>query len=339
LPLQTLDWQAHTETMICDWKIVACWLSVAVCPSSSPPCAAQESVEPQPRPISRLIGLLDADRFEVRERATRELFAIGMPAVESLQAARGHASAEVRWRAKALVESLTVGVRRRELTEFASLPDERLDLEHGMWLIARILNPTVKQAALTKPLDDLAERVRKQLGKGGAPADADPQKVVAAIRHVLFVEEGFTGNVAERYHPDNSSLERVLATKKGLPIVLSHLTIAVARRLDVPLVGVPLSGTYIVKYDGSQAPDGFPKDDLFLDPFERGRVLRAGDEIERAFPGQDAASESSLNNRDTLERMLRNLVSSFAEQKDHEQREQVEEFLELLAAYAPAAEP
>jgi len=339
LPLQALGGQAHTEAMIRDWKVVACWLFVAVWPSSSPPCAAQEPAEPQPQQIPRLISLLDADRFEVRERATRELFEIGMPAVAALQAARGHGSAEVRWRAKALVESLTVGVRRRELTEFAARPDERLDLAHGMWLIARILNPAVKQAALTKPLDDLAERAGKQLGKGDAPADANPEKVVAAIRQVLFVEEGFTGNVAQRYHPDNSSLERVLSMKTGLPILLSHLTIAVARRLDVPLVGVPLSGTYIVKYDGSQAPDGFPKDDIFLDPFDRGRVLRAGDEIERAFPGQDAASQPPLNNRDTLERMLRNLASSFAQRNDHEKLEQVEEFLELLAAYAPAAEP
>jgi regulator of sirC expression with transglutaminase-like and TPR domain len=324
--------------MIRDWKVVAALQFVAICPIATRPCAAQELAEAGARPISRLISLLDADRFEVRERATRELFEIGMPAVDELQAARGHASAEVRWRAKSIVAALTVGVRRRELTEFVSRPDEELDLEQGMWLIARILNPAVKKAALTKPLDDLAQRVRRQLGKGDTPANADPEKIVAAIRQVLFVEEGFTGNVAERYHPDNSSLARVLATKQGLPILLSHLTIAVARRLDVPLVGVPLSGTYIVKYDGSRASEGFPQDDIFLDPFERGRVLRAGDEVERAFPGQDAASQPPLDNRGTLERMLRNLASSFAERKDHEKLEQVEEFLELLAAYTPAAE-
>jgi regulator of sirC expression with transglutaminase-like and TPR domain len=300
---------------------------------------AQDETRPPPREIARLIAQLDADRFEMRERATRELFEIGLPAVEALQAARGHASAEVRWRAKSLVDSLTVGVRRRELAEFAALPDERLDLEHGMWMIARILDPAVKKAHLTKQLDDLAARVRKQLGKGDIPAAADPEQVVAAIRQVLFVEEGFTGNVADRYHPDNSSLARVLETKKGLPVLLSHLTIAIARRLDVPLVGVPLSGTYIVKYDGTRAPDGFPNEDLFIDPFEHGRLLRAGDEIERAFPGQDAASEPSLSNRDALERMLRNLSSSLPERKDQEQREQVEEFLELLSTYALDAEP
>lgn len=163
--------------------------------------------------------------------------------------------------------------------------------------------------------------------------------MVAALQHVLFVEEGFTGNVADRYHPDNSSLARVLATKKGLPVLLSHLTIAVARRLNVPLVGVPLAGTYIVKYDGARAPEGFAKEDIFLDPFEHGRILRAGGEIERAFPGQDAASEPPLDNRDTLARMLRNLTSSLGQRKDSEKLAQVEEFLQLLAASASATEP
>lgn len=300
--------------------------------------AAQEADAPEQERVVRLIRLLDSDRFEDRERAARELLEIGLPAVESLQAARTHRSAEVRWRARSLVESLTVGVRRRELADFACQPDDRLDLEHGIWLIARILDPSVKQAELTKQLDNLAARVAKKLDKGESAASAEPAKAVAAIRQVLFVEEGLTGNTTDRYHPDNSSLERVLQTKKGLPILLSHLTIAVARRLDVPLVGVPLSGTYIVKYDASRAPPGSHADDLFIDPFEGGRLLHAGDELEQAFPGQGAASEAPLNSRETLERMLRNLTSSLAERKDVERLEQAEEFLQMLAANARDAE-
>ena len=74
-------------------------------------------------------------------------------------------------------------------------------------------------------------------------------------------------------------------------------------------------------------------------PCQRAAVLLSrGDEIEQAFPGQDAATEPSLSNRDTLERMLRNLTSSLSERKDHEKLEQVGEFLQLLSDFAPAAE-
>ncbi len=303
-----------------------------------PHCTAQEQPGDVPL-VTRLIHRLDADRFEDRERASRELYDLGLPAVDALQALRGHPSAEVRWRAKAVIDALTVGSLRRDLAEFAALPDEQLDIEHGMWLVARILDPSVKKATLTKSLDELADRVARRLGKGESPAKADPEKVVAALHQVVFVEEGFTGNVADRYHPDNSSLARVLETKQGLPILLSHLTIAVGRRLNAPIVGVPLSGTYLVKYDGSRAPKGFDKSDIFIDAFEHGRVLRAGDEVERAFPGQEAAGTPPLDSRATLERMLRNLTSSLAERKEFEKLGRVEDFLQLLATFAPAAEP
>jgi regulator of sirC expression with transglutaminase-like and TPR domain len=324
--------------MIRAWNAVV-WLILIVVALISHDSAAQEAAAPEQEQLARLIRRLDSDRFEDRERAARELLEIGLPAVEALQAARSHPSAEVRWRARSLVDSLTANVRRRELADFAGQPDDRLDLEHGMWLIARILNPGVKQAELSKQLDNLAHRVAKKLDKGELAASAEPEKAVAVIRQVLFVEVGFTGNTNERYHPDNSSLERVLQTKKGLPIVLSHLTIAVARRLDLPLVGVPLSGTYIVKYDASRAPVWAGKDDLFIDPFENGRLLHAGDELERAFPGQDATNEAPLNNRETLERMLRNLASSLTDRKDGERLEQAEEFLQMLSAYGPDAGP
>jgi regulator of sirC expression with transglutaminase-like and TPR domain len=250
---------------------------------------------------------------------------------------RRHASAEVRWRAKAVIDALTVGSLRRELAEFAALSDERLDVEHGMWLIARIIEPTVKKEPLKRALDDLADRVARKLGKD-SPAKADPARVVAALHEVLFVEEGLAGNVADRYHPENSSLACVLKTKRGLPILLSHVTIAVGRRLGVPIVGVPLAGTYIVKYDGSRAPAGYPQDDIFLDPFADGRIIRTVEELEREFPGQDAAAEPPLDARDTLQRMLRNLDSPLVERKDYDRLALVEEFASLLDANANGVE-
>jgi regulator of sirC expression with transglutaminase-like and TPR domain len=228
-------------------------------------------------------------------------------------------------------------VRRREFLEFASAPDERLDLERGMWLIGRILDPQVKQAETSKRLDELATRVRERLGKRVDPATADPEKVVAALHHVLFVEAGFTGNKDDYGNPDNSSLARVLETKQGLPILLSELTVAVARRAKVPIVNVPLSGTYLVKYDGEQTPAGFPPDDFFLHPFESGRIIKAAD-IERELPGKDAALAESDGARPVLIRVLSNLTTALErfenDPQRQEQLEQVRELKQMLEAYA-----
>ena len=180
------------------------------------PAAAQQQLADEGS-IATLIQQLNADTFDVRERASRELERIGMPALPALEAATKHTSAEVRGRAKSLVEALTSGVRRREFLAFASTPDERLDLERGMWLIARILDPSVKQVDTSKRLDDLAARVRERLGKRVDPATADPDKVVAALHHVLFVELGFTGNKDDYGNPDNSSLGAGAGNEEGTP--------------------------------------------------------------------------------------------------------------------------
>lgn len=302
--------------------------------------AGQDLLSPaaQQDKIARLIRELDGDRYEGREQASQALREIGTPALAALRQARQHASTEVRWRARAIVDDMTVGVRRRELTAFCSQPDERLDLEQGMWLIARIVDPEVQRSEITKQLDALAQRVRQRLGKDVDPATADPQAALGALRQVLFVEEGLTGNPTDYYNPENNAVHRVLATRKGLPIIVSHITIAVARRVKIPIVGVPVS-PYIVKYDGSRAPPGCAKDDIYFHPYENGRVLSREDR-QKEFAGEDPdRMEPEGSRREMLLRMLRNLKTACSNRGQAEKLEQVEELTALLEAFDKAEEP
>jgi len=81
-----------------------------------------------PAEIADLIRLLDADRFEDRERAARRLAEIGLPALEALRQAQQQGSSEARHRARELVRGIVHGPRLRELAAFAALPDEKLDV-------------------------------------------------------------------------------------------------------------------------------------------------------------------------------------------------------------------
>jgi len=288
--------------------------------------------------IARLIQELDADRYEDRERASRRLEQIGPPALTALRAAQREGSVEVRRRAENLIRSLVHGPRLHELAAFAALPDELLDIERGMWHIARILEPEASFDDTATQLDELARRVRQRLD-GVDPAKADPQQVVAAICGVLFVEDGFAGNFNNHLSPDNSSLPRVLATRKGLQITLSHICLAVARRLDVPLAGVPASGNYIVKYDGALAPAGFSKEEIYFHPYQRGKILTREDR-RRDFPMHDADKMVPPDtSRQSLTRMLRNLITALQESRRDEQLREAEEFLSLLTAYAKPLGP
>jgi regulator of sirC expression with transglutaminase-like and TPR domain len=89
------------------------------------------------------------------------------------------------------------------------------------------------------------------------------------LRHVsrfLFEEEGYHGNTADYYDARNSFLNDVLQRYPGIPITLSILYIAVARRAGLPVYGVGLPGHFIV---GCRAED----EPIYLDPFHDGMIL------------------------------------------------------------------
>jgi Transglutaminase-like superfamily len=80
-------------------------------------------------------------------------------------------------------------------------------------LIARHAHPELDAAAAHATLDALAADVMDVL-----PPDARqyPLRVVRAINEVLYTRHGFKGNTEDYYNPDNSCINCVLESKKGV---------------------------------------------------------------------------------------------------------------------------
>lgn len=313
-------------------------LSCAVASAVWAPAAAEEPARPA-ADVEELLAGLDSDRFAVRERSERELVQMGYPVLAAVNRAAQTGGPEVRRRARRISFEIEHRALLQEFSRLAAQTDDLgIDLEQGMLLIARISNPGASRAEIDRQLDALASRVRLKLGPQADPRRADPRQVVEAVRQVLFVEEGFTGKPANYDDPGNSSLERVLATHQGLPVLVSHVIVAVADRLQVPMVGLQIPGRYMVKYDGSRAPAGFPPSDIIIDPFN-GRVLRV-DELEE-FVARTGWIFDPLKHlapspkRATLARMLRNLVGDFEAAGQHQRAGQASEYLWLLTRDHP----
>jgi regulator of sirC expression with transglutaminase-like and TPR domain len=89
---------------------------------------------------------------------------------------------------------------------------------------------------------------------------------LAAISHLLFEVEGFQGNREAYYEPQNSYLNQVLARRRGIPISLGILYMAVAARAGLKTFGVNTPGHFVVGCASGAEP-------LFVDPFNGGDVL------------------------------------------------------------------
>ncbi len=316
-------------------------LSLVVALTGGEQVSAQEGLAATDDQIQVLIQELGSDRYAVREVATKSLMEMGDAAIPAVEKARKQDSVEVRYRAEVILECLKNGPLlklRKQLANFATGGTAELDVEQGMYLLSLILDDQVKQADISRQLDEIAAKVRDRLGKEVNPAKSDPKKAVDALRQVLFSDLGFGPNEADYSNPCNCSLAKILETKKGRPVFMCHLMIAVARRLEIPIVGVPVSGKYLVKYDGARAPAGFTREDIYVHAYDKGRILSREDR-RREYPSHDPeVMVPPDSSREVLDRMLNNLATTLDSRElpgDALRRQLVSEFSQLLEQNTP----
>ena len=120
-------------------------------------------------------------------------------------------------------------------------PEDDLPLDLGACAIALPHRPSLRIETVQSELDRLAS---ESVLKSSDPADF--QATLDSVRRTLFEKHGFNGNEEDYYAPENSFLDAVLTTKKGIPITLSVIFIEVARRVGVPMFGMALPCHFVV---------------------------------------------------------------------------------------------
>lgn len=272
--------------------------------------------------ISYLIQLLtDRDEF-VREKVRLQLTELGEDALPFLEMAIRGEDVALRVQAQGVINAIFPKKLREKFRELAQKGLGRdVDLEAGMLLLMKFGYPDSDPEACRKKLDSLAYKLEQNL----AP-DADPSETVLALGHLLFQQEKFRGNQKDYLNPDNSFLNKVLENKTGLPIVLSALCVLVAGRLGLPIVGVGLPGHYIAKYN-------LPKNAIYFDPFHQGRLLTRANciQIVEQF-GQPFEEHflSQATHRETLIRMMNNLVQVYRGSNELEKAETLSGYIKIL---------
>jgi Transglutaminase-like superfamily len=182
------------------------------------------------------------------------------------------------------------GGGRPAFAALAARPDPPLDeLALGIAVELRGIDAAAVRGARAR-LDALGA----ELAEAAAGA-SDPHAEARACAELLGERHGFAGDAEHYDDPANSMLDLVLSRRRGLPILLSVVYVAVARRAGVALAGVGLPGHYVVGHFGASPP-------LLLDPFAGGAPVAGAPPP--AFVRPWGAHETAL-------RILNNLVGSY----------------------------
>lgn len=204
---------------------------------------------------------------------------------------------------------------RRRFAEVVAQGEHRLDLAEAALLIAQEEYPFLDITAYLVRLEALARRVSE-----ACEDRADPVKAIGALNAVLFDEEGFSGNEEHYYDPRNSFLNEVLDRKSGIPITLSLVYMEVARRAEMPVVGVGLPGHFIVRYLAGANSGSGP---YFIDPFHKGALMTTAEceeRVRRIYGGKTSFRRDYLQpvtGFAVLSRLLYNLKNIYVESKSY----------------------
>ena len=216
---------------------------------------------------------------------------------------------------------------RERFTALVKSDEAEIDLLVASLLIAQEEYPEFSVEECVDQVERIADKLACHVDAGSGF-----HNIAYALKQLLFVEMGFSGNAAHYDDPDNSMLNKVLSRRKGIPISLGILTMEVLRRATgVVLSGVDFPGHFLLAHDD---PDG---GSLYLDPFHKGRVLLRQElqgRLRQRARSKDVILEEQhlrrMSSRRVMVRLLSNLKLLYARRRDVSRTLSVVERIVLL---------
>lgn len=247
-----------------------------------------------------LLSLLDDTSTTVRRALLARFTQVGASAAPFLQTIAQGSNRILARHAAWFLEELKFSDPVAEFRGF--IRSQNYELETGVLLLARTIEPRLDVGECCSELDAIAERCRELIVE-----PSSMREKCRVLNRVLFHEWGFHGNVEHYTDPRNSFIDQVLKRRTGIPISLSVVYLLVAERLGLELEPVGLPGHFIVGCFADDLP-------FFIDAFDRG-VFRDADEIfellraNNIVPKQSDLAPTPI--REVLCRSCRNLVNHF----------------------------
>lgn len=187
-----------------------------------------------------------------------------------------------------------------EIAHLGLLDDEDIQLD----IAALELSGLDHDGLDLSPYVDQLEALEEELHEIGGAAETATEQA-AALAELFASRHGFAGDRTSYDAPLNADMVRVLERRQGLPVSLSILYVALARRMGWSADALNTPGHVLVRLGPGEAS-------IVIDPFNGGRVVSRDTLIQlvRQSVADDGSFDRSrispMSNRMTLVRLLLN---------------------------------
>lgn len=287
--------------------------------------------------VEFLIKLLDDPDMEIATHVEEKLLSYGNEVIEYLEDAWAQSlETLLQERIENLVHKIQFTNIKHELELWYI--GGSFDLLQGILILNKYQYPDLDEQRVVNQIEDIKREIWIQL-----LYDMSAVEKVKLINHVFYGTYGFTGNTSNHQDPQNSYLSQVLESKKGNQILLAVIYSIIAQKLDIPIYGVNLPQHFILAYVEQSSADTmyFSKNEFensilfYINAFNKGFIFGRRDVdafLKQLNLKPNQHFYEPCSNVDIIQRVLRNLISSYDKLSAVEKVEE----LEVLLAIFPA---
>lgn len=153
------------------------------------------------------------------------------------------------------------GFERDEQFHRLMVRDPHIDLLVAALELARDAEPDLQFAHTLDWFDQQAALLKSAVARARTE-----REVLQIISRHLGQELGFTGDADCYDRPESSFLNRVVESRRGIPISLSLVYLGLADRVGIELAGVAAPSHFLTRCETVDGP-------VFVDAFDHGRLL------------------------------------------------------------------
>ena len=270
--------------------------------------------------LDALVSLMDEpneDMFnEIRERVL-SYGSLALPILEEawVNTLRDHDSNRI--------ENIIEEIKQEELVlEFNDWAKEsNSNIIQGFVILAKYLQPDFNTSLYTAKFEKLVRETWLEINESLTALEK-----IKVVNHVLYTVYEFNSEAGSNAKPETYFFNKVLDYKKGNPISIGVLYIAIAQSLDIPVFGVNLKDNFILGYMDDttpmRLPDSYIEEDVlfYLNAGNMGTIFTSN-EIDHYINKIEINPKPEFylpfSNLDVIKRMVSELIVSLEKENNN----------------------
>jgi regulator of sirC expression with transglutaminase-like and TPR domain len=291
-------------------------------------------VKVENKELKAMISLLDDPDTEIIDVVSSNLMKQGSSVIPELERAWESTLNEmVQERLENVIQHIQFNSSKENLKRWLSQgADYILD---GAVYLAQFQFPDLQVKTVEKEIDKIKKDIWLEINNNLTALEK-----VKILNYIIFEIYKFKRNTANFYSPQNSYINLVLETRRGNPISLAIVYLAVAQKLNLPIYGVNLPKNFILAYKDeyrqSDSPDETEDILFYINPYNKGSVLGKR-EIDYFIHQQQLEPRKEYyvpcTNSDIIVRLINNMVLSYEKLDFKDKIERLKELLNLVEKF------